>query len=416
MNKINLIDSFSEFKEFKNIDRPTMMSILEDIFRAMIIKRFGTDENFDIIINIDKGDLELWRNREIVDDEFAEDSFDYDENRHISLADAHKVDKDFELGEEITEPVNMNDFGRRAVLALRQNLASRIMELEKDGIFKKYKERVGEIITGEVYQVWKREILILDDEGNELVLPKTEQIPSDFYKKGDTVRAVVARVEMKNNSPVIVLSRTSPMFLERLFELEVPEVFDGLITIKKIVREPGERSKVAVESYDDRIDPVGACVGMKGSRIHGIVRELKNENIDVINFTNNTQLYITRALSPAKITSIKLDEDTKRVEVFLKPDQVSLAIGKGGHNIKLAGKLTGYDIDVYRDSDVDQEDVDLEEFSDEIESWIIDELKAIGCDTAKSVLELSVEELVKRTDLEEETINDVKNILKAEFE
>ncbi len=416
MNKINLIDSFSEFKEFKNIDRPTMMSILEDIFRAMIIKRFGTDENFDIIINIDKGDLELWRNREIVDDEFADDSFDYDENKHISLADAHKVDKDFELGEEITEPVNMNDFGRRAVLALRQNLASRIMELEKDGIFKKYKERVGEIITGEVYQIWKREILILDDEGNELVLPKTEQIPSDFYKKGDTVRAVVARVEMKNNSPVIVLSRTSPMFLERLFELEVPEVFDGLITIKKIVREPGERSKVAVESYDDRIDPVGACVGMKGSRIHGIVRELKNENIDVINFTSNTQLYITRALSPAKITSIKLDEDTKRAEVFLKPDQVSLAIGKGGHNIKLAGKLTGYDIDVYRDSDVDQEDVDLEEFSDEIESWIIDELKAIGCDTAKSVLELSVEELVKRTDLEEETINDVKNILKAEFE
>jgi N utilization substance protein A len=416
MNKINLIDSFSEFKEFKNIDRPTMMSILEDIFRAMIIKRYGTDENFDIIINIDKGDLELWRNREIVDDEFAEDSFDYDENKHISLSDAHKVDKDFELGEEITEPVNMNDFGRRAVLALRQNLASRIMELEKDGIFRKYKERVGEIITGEVYQVWKREILILDDEGNELVLPKTEQIPSDFYKKGDTVRAVVARVEMKNNSPVIVLSRTSPMFLERLFELEVPEVFDGLITIKKIVREPGERSKVAVESYDDRIDPVGACVGMKGSRIHGIVRELKNENIDVINYTNNTQLYITRALSPAKITSIKLDEDTKRAEVFLKPDQVSLAIGKGGHNIKLAGKLTGYDIDVYRDSDVDQEDVDLEEFSDEIESWIIDELKAIGCDTAKSVLELSVDELVKRTDLEEETINDVKNILKAEFE
>ena len=416
MNKINLIDSFSEFKEFKNIDRPTMMSILEDIFRAMIIKRFGTDENFDIIINIDKGDLELWRNREIVDDEFAEDSFDYDENKHISLTDAHKVDKDFDLGEEITEPVNMNDFGRRAVLALRQNLASRIMELEKDGIFKKYKERVGEIITGEVYQVWKREILILDDEGNELVLPKTEQIPSDFYKKGDTVRAVVARVEMKNNSPVIVLSRTSPMFLERLFELEVPEVFDGLITIKKIVREPGERSKVAVESYDDRIDPVGACVGMKGSRIHGIVRELKNENIDVINFTNNTQLYITRALSPAKITSIKLDEDAKRAEVFLKPDQVSLAIGKGGHNIKLAGKLTGYDIDVYRDSDVDQEDVDLEEFSDEIESWIIDELKTICCDTAKSVLELSVEELVKRTDLEEETIKDVKNILKAEFE
>ncbi|MFN7847081.1 MAG: transcription termination factor NusA, partial [Bacteroidota bacterium] len=383
MNKINLIDSFSEFKEFKNIDRPTMMSILEDIFRAMIVKRFGSDENFDIIINIDKGDLELWRNREIVDDEFAEDSFDYDENKHISLTEARKVDADFEIGEEITEPVNMNDFGRRAVLALRQNLASRIMELEKEGIFKKYKERIGEIITGEVYQIWKREILILDDEGNELVLPKTEQIPSDFYKKGDTVRAVVARVEMKNNSPLIVLSRTSPMFLERLFELEVPEVFDGLITIKKIVREPGERSKVAVESYDDRIDPVGACVGMKGSRIHGIVRELKNENIDVINYTNNINLYISRALSPAKITSIKLDEDNKRAEVFLKPDQVSLAIGKGGHNIKLAGKLTGYNIDVYRDSDVDQEDVDLEEFSDEIESWIIDELKAIGCDTAK---------------------------------
>jgi N utilization substance protein A len=416
MNKINLIDSFSEFKEFKNIDRPTMMSILEDIFRAMIVKRFGSDENFDIIINIDKGDLELWRNREIVDDEFAEDSFDYDENKHISLTEARNVDADFEIGEEITEPVNMNDFGRRAVLALRQNLASRIMELEKEGIFKKYKERIGEIITGEVYQIWKREILILDDEGNELVLPKTEQIPSDFYKKGDTVRAVVARVEMKNNSPLIVLSRTSPMFLERLFELEVPEVFDGLITIKKIVREPGERSKVAVESYDDRIDPVGACVGMKGSRIHGIVRELKNENIDVINYTNNINLYISRALSPAKITSIKLDEDNKRAEVFLKPDQVSLAIGKGGHNIKLAGKLTGYNIDVYRDSDVDQEDVDLEEFSDEIESWIIDELKAIGCDTAKSVLELSVDELVKRTDLEEETINDVKNILKAEFE
>lgn len=329
MNKINLIDSFSEFKEFKNIDRPTMMSILEDIFRAMIVKRFGSDENFDIIINIDKGDLELWRNREIVDDEFAEDSFDYDENKHISLTEARKVDADFEIGEEITEPVNMNDFGRRAVLALRQNLASRIMELEKEGIFKKYKERIGEIITGEVYQIWKREILILDDEGNELVLPKTEQIPSDFYKKGDTVRAVVARVEMKNNSPLIVLSRTSPMFLERLFELEVPEVFDGLITIKKIVREPGERSKVAVESYDDRIDPVGACVGMKGSRIHGIVRELKNENIDVINYTNNINLYISRALSPAKITSIKLDEDNKRAEVFLKPDQVSLAIGKG---------------------------------------------------------------------------------------
>ncbi len=416
MNKINLIDSFSEFKEFKNIDRPTMMSILEDIFRAMIIKKFGSDDNIDIIINIDKGDLEVWRNRVVVEDEFAEDSFEYDPNKHISLSEAHKIDSDFELEEEITEPVNMSEFGRRAVLALRQNLASRISELEKDGILKKYQDRVGEIITGEVYQVWKREILILDDEGNELVLPKTEQIPSDFYKKGDTVKAVVSRVEMKNNAPLIILSRTSPSFLERLFEMEVPEVFDGLITIKKIVREPGERSKVAVESYDDRIDPVGACVGMKGSRIHGIVRELNNENIDVINYTTNLQLYITRALSPAKITSIKIDEDSKRAEVFLKPDQVSLAIGKGGNNIKLAGKLTGYEIDVYRDSDIDHEDVDLDEFSDEIESWVIDELKSIGCDTAKSVLELSEEELLKRTDLEEETIKDVKNILKAEFE
>jgi N utilization substance protein A len=382
----------------------------------MIIKRYGTDENFDIIINIDKGDLEVWRNRLIVDDEFAEDSFDYDENKHISLTDARKVDADFDIGEEITEPVNMNDFGRRAVLALRQNLVSRVLELEKDGIYRKYKERVGEIVTGEVYQIWKREILLLDDEGNELILPKIEQIPTDFFKKGDTVKSVVARVEMKNNNPSIILSRTSPVFLERLFEQEVPEVFDGLITIKKIVREPGERSKVAVESYDDRIDPVGACVGMKGSRIHGIVRELRNENIDVINYTNNVSLYITRALSPAKITSIKLDEETKRAEVYLRPDQVSLAIGKGGHNIKLAGKLTGYEIDVYRDSDIDQEDVDLEEFADEIESWIIDELKAIGCDTAKSVLELSPEELLKRTDLEEETIKDVRSILKAEFE
>ena len=416
MESINLIESFSEFKEFKNIDRPTMMSILEDVFRSALTKKYGSDENFDIIINIDKGDLEIWRNREIVDDEFAEDSFDFDENKHISLTDAHKVDADFDIGEELTEPVKLDDFGRRAVLAVRQNLASRIMELEKDGIFKKYKERIGDIITGEVYQIWKREILILDDEGNELILPKVEQIPSDFYKKGDTVRAVVSKVEMKNNSPVIVLSRVSPVFLERLFEMEVPEVFDGLITFKKIVREPGERAKVAVESYDDRIDPVGACVGMKGSRIHGIVRELKNENIDVINYTTNNNLFITRALSPAKITSVKIDEETKRAEVFLKPDQVSLAIGKGGHNIKLAGKLTGYEIDVYRDSDVDIDDVDLEEFADEIDAWVLDALKAIGCDTAKSVLELTTDDLVKRTDLEEETINDVKGILQAEFE
>lgn len=413
---VNLIESFSEFKEVKNIDRVTLMSIIEDVFRSMLIKRYGSDENFDIIVNPDKGDLEIWRNREIVDDEFAEDSFDFDENKHISLTDARKIEPDFEIGEEVSEPVKLADFGRRAVLAVRQNLVSRILELEKDGIYKKYKERVGDIITGEVYQIWKKEILVLDDEGNELILPKSEQIPSDFFKKGDSVRAVVKAVELKNNSPQIILSRTSTVFLERLFELEVPEVFDGLITIKKIVREPGERAKVAVESYDDRIDPVGACVGMKGSRIHGIVRELRNENIDVINFTGNNQLFISRALSPAKITSIKLDEETKRAEVYLKPDQVSLAIGKGGHNIKLAGKLTGYEIDVYRDTDMDTEDVDLEEFADEIESWIIDELKAIGCDSAKSVLELSIEELVKRTDLEEETVKEVRSILKAEFE
>lgn len=413
---VNLIESFSEFKEVKNIDRVTLMSIIEDVFRNMLVKKYGSDENFDIIVNPDKGDLEIWRNREIVDDEFAEDSFDFDENKHISLTDARKIEPDFEIGEEVSEPVKLGDFGRRAVLAVRQNLVSRILELEKDAIYRKYKERVGDIITGEVYQIWKKEILVLDDEGNELILPKSEQIPSDFFKKGDSVRAVVKAVELKNNSPQIILSRTSPVFLERLFELEVPEVFDGLITIKKIVREPGERAKVAVESYDDRIDPVGACVGMKGSRIHGIVRELRNENIDVINYTANSQLFISRALSPAKITSIKLDEENKRAEVYLKPDQVSLAIGKGGHNIKLAGKLTGYEIDVYRDTDMDTEDVDLEEFADEIEGWIIDELKAVGCDTAKSVLELSVEELVKRTDLEEETVNEVRQILKAEFE
>ncbi|MBK7181898.1 MAG: transcription termination/antitermination protein NusA [Bacteroidetes bacterium] len=416
MESINLIESFSEFKEIKNIDRPTLMSIIEDVFRSMLIKKYGSEDNFDIIVNPDRGDIEIWHNREVVDDEFAEDSFDFDEAKHIGLSQALKIDADLEIGEEITTPVKLDDFGRRAVLAVRQNLVSKILELEKDGIYKKYKERVGEIITGEVYQIWKKELLILDEDGNELLLPKTEQIPSDFYKKGDSIRAVVQRVEMKNNSPVIILSRTSPLFLERLFELEVPEVFDGLITIKKIVREPGERAKVAVESYDDRIDPVGACVGMKGSRIHGIVRELRNENIDVINFTSNAQLFITRALSPAKITSVKVDDDTKRAEVFLKPDQVSLAIGKGGHNIKLAGKLTGYEIDVYRDTDVDVEDVDLEEFADEIESWILDELKAVGCDTAKSVLELSIDELVKRTDLEEETIKEVRNILQAEFE
>lgn len=416
MESINLIESFSEFKDVKNIDRATLMSIIEDVFRSMLLKKYGSDENFDIIVNPDRGDIEIWHNREVVDDEFAEDSFDYDEAKHIGLTPAKKIDNDLEIGEEITTPVKLEDFGRRAVLAVRQNLVSKIIELEKDSLYKKYKEKVGEIMSGEVYQIWKKELLILDEDGNELILPKSEQIPSDFFKKGDTIRAVVQRVDMKNNSPVIVLSRTSTAFLERLFELEVPEVFDGLITIKRIVREPGERAKVAVESYDDRIDPVGACVGMKGSRIHGIVRELRNENIDVINFTSNPTLFITRSLSPAKITSVKVDDETKRAEVFLKPDQVSLAIGKGGHNIKLAGKLTGYEIDVYRDTDIDTEDVDLEEFADEIESWILDELKNIGCDTAKSVLELSTEELVKRTDLEEVTVNEVKQILQSEFE
>ncbi len=413
MDKINLTESFAEFKEFKDIDRPTMMNILETVFRNMIIKKYGSDENFDIILNIDKGDLEVWRNREIVEDGEVED-----ENSQIALSDAIKIEPDFEVGEEASEEVKLADFGRRAVLALRQNLISKVLELEKDTIFKKYEDRVGDIINGEVYQVWKRELLILDDEDNELILPKSEQIPNDYFKKGDTIRAVVKKVEMRNNKPIITLSRTSPVFLERLFEMEVPEIFDGLITIKNIVREPGERAKVAVESYDDRIDPVGACVGMKGSRIHGIVRELRNENIDVINYTNNTQLYITRALSPAKVSSITLDEENGKAEVYLAPDQVSLAIGKGGHNIKLAGKLTGYEIDVYREdvSSGVEDDVALDEFSDEIDDWIIDELKTIGCDTAKNVLELSDEELVKRTDLEQETIEDVKRILSAEFE
>lgn len=411
-----MIESFAEFKDVKNIDRTTLMSILEDVFRSLIRKKYGSDENFDVIVNPERGDLEIWRNREIVDDEFAEDSFDYDENKHIALAEARKIEPDFEIGEQVTDRIMLEDFGRRAVLAIRQNLVSRVLDLEKDGIYKKYRERVGEVITGEVYQVWKKETMVLDDEGNELILPKTEQIPGDFFKKGDSVRAVVAKVDLRNNTPVIILSRTAPSFLEKLFENEVPEIYDGLITIKKIVREPGERAKVAVESYDDRIDPVGACVGMKGSRIHGIVRELRNENIDVINYTSNVQLLIQRALSPAKITSIRLDEDNKRAEVFLKPDQVSLAIGKGGHNIRLAGKLTGYEIDVYRDSDEDVEDVDLSEFGDEIEDWIINEFKNIGCDTAKAVLELSDEELVKRTDLEEETVREVKRILRSEFE
>ena len=411
MENINLVESFSEFKEFKNIDRSTMMLILEDVFRNMLIKKYGSADNFDIIVNIDKGDLEVWRNRTIVDDGEVEDP-----NAEIAYSEAIKIEPDFEIGEEVSEPVRMGDFGRREILAIRQNLASKILELEKDGIYKKYQERVGELITAEVYQVWKKEILCMDDEGIELILPKTEQIPSDFFRKGDTLRAVVSRVEIKNNNPLVILSRTSPTFLERLLEQEVPEVYDGLISVKKIVRVPGERAKIAVESYDDRIDPVGACVGMKGSRIHGIVRELRNENIDVINFTTNPSLFISRALSPAKINSISIDEKNKRAEVFLKPDQVSLAIGKGGFNIKLAGSLTGYEIDVYRDAEVETEDVDIIEFADEIDGWILDELKAIGCDTAKSVLNLPVEDLVKRTDLEEETVREVMRILRAEFE
>lgn len=410
---MNLIETFSEFKELKNIDRATMMSVLEDVFRNLLLKNYGTDENFDIIINPDKGDLEIWRNREVVEDGEVEDA-----NLQISLSEAKKIDEDYEVGEEVTDEVKFMDFGRRAILTLRQNLSARILELEKDNIFNSYKDKIGEIITGEVYQIWKKEILVLDDEGNELIMPKAEQIPSDYFRKGESIRAVVIRVEVKNNSPLIIISRTSPVFLERLFELEVPEIFDGLITIKKIVRIPGERAKVAVESYDERIDPVGACVGMKGSRIHGIVRELKNENIDVINFTTNKQLYITRALNPAKISSIKILEDDGRADVYLNPEEVSLAIGKGGLNIKLASQLTGYEIDVYREKTEEEaeEDVNLSEFTDEIEGWVIEELKKIGCDTARSVLELSAEELEKRTDLEIETINEILNIFRSEFE
>ncbi len=411
MNSLELVESFSEFKELKNIDKQTMQHVLEDVFRSMLKKKFNTDEHIDVIVNIDKGDVQIFLNKEIVDDGEVEDP-----NMEIAYSDAIKIEPDFEIGEEVTEEFKFLDFGRRNILSLRQNLISRIMELEKDHLYKLYKERIGDIITGEVYQVWKKEIMVIDDEGNELILPKSEQIPSDYFKKGESIRAVVAKVDMRNSSPVIILSRTAPEFLERLFELEVPEVFDGLITIKKIVREPGERAKVAVESYDDRIDPVGACVGMKGSRIHGIVRELRNENIDVINYTSNPQLFIQRALSPAKISSIEINEEEERARVYLKPDQVSLAIGKGGYNIKLGGRLTGYELDVYREGEVDIEDVDLEEFADEIESWIIDELKAVGCDTAKSVLAIGVDDLVKRTDLEQETIEEVFKILESEFE
>lgn len=411
MSTVNLIDSFGEFKDIKNIDRVTMMGILEDVFRGVVKRRFGEEANVDIIINPDKGDLEIWLNRVIVEDGMSED-----DNLEIELAEARKVEPDFEVGEEVSQEVKIADFGRRNILSLKQNLQSRIMELEKDHLYNKYKERVGDIITGEVYQVWKRETLILDDEGNELIMPKDQQIKVDFFKKGDSVRAVVWKVEMRNNTPVVILSRTAPEFLEKLFEQEVPEVADGLITIKRIVREPGERAKVAVESYDDRIDPVGACVGMKGSRIHGIVRELRNENIDVINYTSNEQLLIQRALSPAKVGEIKLDHEHKRAEVYMKPDQVALAIGKGGHNIKLAGRLTGFDIDVYRETDEVTDDVSIDDFADEIEQWIIDVLKGIGCDTARSVLDIPVDDLAKRTDLEEETINEVVRILRAELE
>ena len=411
MNAIELIDSFSEFKEIKNIDRVTMMRIVEDVFRSTLKRKYGSDENVDVIINPDKGDLEIWLNREIVPDEDFED-----EGTQIKYSDALKIEPDFEIGEEVSQEVKVEDFGRRNILSLRQNLASKVLELEKDSIYQKYKERVGDIVNGEVYQIWKREILILDDDGNELILPKSEQIPSDYFRKGDTTRAVVSKVDLRNNNPVIILSRTAPEFLARLFEQEVPEVFDGLITIKKIVRNPGERAKVAVESYDDRIDPVGACVGMNGSRIHGIVRELRNENIDVIPWTTNMQLLIQRALNPAKISSMEINEDESSVEVFLKPDEVSKAIGKGGHNIKLASKLTGLEIDVYREGAEDIDDVDLDEFADEIDNWIIDELKAIGCDSAKSVLEIGKDDLVKRTDLEIETVDEILKILSSEFE
>jgi len=410
MAQLNLIDSFKEFKEFKNIDREVMMGILEDVFRAMIVKNYGDDENFDIIINPDKGDLEIWRNREIVPDGEVED-----ENSQIALSEALKIEDDFEVGEEVSEEIKLEQFGRRNVLALRQNLAGRVMDLEKDALYEKYRERVGEVVTAEVYQIWKREILLVDDEDNEVVMPREHQIPGDFFKKGDTVRAVVAEVEMRNNSPRIILSRTAPEFLERLFEQEVPEIFDGLITIKRVVRAPGERAKVAVESYDDRIDPVGACVGMKGSRIHSIVRELKNENIDVINWTDNEQLLVSRALSPAKITSMELDDNTRHAKVFLKADQVSLAIGRGGNNIKLAGQLTNYEIDVYRDDEDVLEDVDLREFADEIDAWILDEFRKIGLETARAVLEIGQEDLARRTDLEVETIVEVLKILKEEL-
>lgn len=413
MASINLIEAFQEFKDAENIDRPTMMKVVEDVFKTLLRKKFGSDENFDVIVNAEKGDLEIIRRRMIVEDGEVNDPL-----AEIAYTDAAKIEPDFEVGEELYEEVDILDFGRRAILAAKQTLASRISDLKKNVLVKKYGDRIGEILSAEVYQVWKKEVLLLDEEGNELILPKSEQIPQDYFKKGENIRAVIARVDMKNNTPVIILSRTSPLFLAKLLEIEVPEIFDGLIAIKKIVREPGDRAKVAVESYDDRIDPVGACVGMKGSRIHGIVRELKNENIDVINFTTNIQLLIQRSLTPAKISYIELDNDKKQANVYLKADQVSLAIGRRGVNIKLACELTGFEIDVYREDEEisDEFDIDLDEFSDEIEAWIIDEFKKIGCDTGRSILKLSVDELERRTDLERETIEDVRKVLQEEFD
>ena len=413
MASINLIESFQDFKDAENIDRPTMMKVLEDVFKTLLRKKYGSDDNFDVIVNTEKGDLEIMRRRTIVEDGEVQDPL-----AEIAYSDAIKIEPDYEVGEDLYEEVEIQDFGRRAILAAKQTLASRIGDLKKNSLVKKYGDRIGEIMSAEVYQVWKKEVLLLDEDGNELILPKSEQIPSDYFKKGETIRAVVKKVELKNNSPVIILSRTHPSFLAKLLEIEVPEIFDGLIVIRKIVREPGERAKVAVESYDDRIDPVGACVGMKGSRIHGIVRELKNENIDVINWTNNTQLLIQRSLTPAKISRMNLDNENKTAEVFVSPEQVSLAIGKRGVNIKLAEDLTGYEIDVYRDNEgeMDEYDIDLDEFSDEIEPWVIEELKKIGCDTARSVLVLTPEELERRTDLEKETILELRKVLEEEFQ
>ena len=409
MDNLTLIESFSEFKDDKLIDRVTLMAILEEVFRSTLRRKYGDDENFDVIINPDKGDLEIWRNRIVVEDDNVED-----DNIEIALTEARKIEPDFEVGEDVSEEVKLVDLGRRSILALRQNLTAKLHEHDNTNVYKKFKELEGEIYTAEVHHIRHKAIILLDDEGNEIVMPKDKQIPSDFFRKGDNIRGIIESVELIGTKPSIILSRTSPVFLEKLFEQEIPEVFDGLISVKKVVRIPGEKAKVAVDSYDDRIDPVGACVGMKGSRIHGIVRELGNENIDVINYTNNLQLFITRALNPARVNSMKIDEDNKRVEVILNPEEVSKAIGRGGHNIRLAGQLTGYEVDVFREGA--EEDVELTEFSDEIESWIIEELAKAGLDTAKSVLEQDATDLVKRTDLEEETINDVLKILKEEFE